>query len=199
MQRIFSNPSDTILLFIAIAITVGIIAWLAFAKDTTSPQIDISEHESIEQNVEKDSAPSDTTVAGRSFSQNERDSSSNSEIQEEIFKIVEEQPSFPGCETIFDKMEKKKCTDERMLQFIYTNIKYPAEARENGIEGMVVVKFVVEKNGSVTNAEIARDIGSGCGREALRVVRLMPDWEPGKQKGRPVRVQFNLPVKFKLE
>jgi len=119
--------------------------------------------------------------------------------EEEIFKVVEDQPSFPGCENISDKAEKKKCADEKMLQFIYGNIKYPAIARENGVEGMVVVKFVVEKDGSITAAEVVRDIGAGCGAEALKVVNMMPKWEPGKQRGRPVRVQFNLPVKFKLE
>lgn len=119
--------------------------------------------------------------------------------EEEIFKVVEDQPAFPGCENISDKAEKKKCADEKMLQFIYGNIKYPAIARENGVEGMVVIKFVVEKDGSITQAEVVRDIGAGCGQEALRVVGLMPKWEPGKQRGRAVRVQFNLPVKFKLE
>ncbi len=119
--------------------------------------------------------------------------------EEEIFKVVEDQPTFPGCENISDKAEKKRCADEKMLQFIYGNIKYPAIARENGVEGMVVVKFVVEKDGSITAAEVVRDIGAGCGAEALRVVNMMPKWEPGKQRGRAVRVQFNLPVKFKLE
>jgi protein TonB len=121
------------------------------------------------------------------------------EKEEEIFKVVEDNPAFPGCENVTDKVEKKKCADEKMLQFIYGNIKYPAIARENGVEGMVVVKFVVEKDGSITAAEVVRDIGAGCGQEALRVVGMMPKWEPGKQRGRPVRVQFNLPVKFKLE
>jgi protein TonB len=119
--------------------------------------------------------------------------------EEEIFKVVEDNPAFPGCENISDKAEKKKCADEKMLQFIYGNIKYPAIARENGVEGMVVVKFVVEKDGSITAPEVVRDIGAGCGAEALRVVQMMPKWEPGKQRGRAVRVQFNLPVKFKLE
>lgn len=121
------------------------------------------------------------------------------EEEEEIFKVVEDQPAFPGCQDISDKAEKKKCAETKMLQFIYSNIKYPAIARENGVEGTVYVKFVVEKDGKITNAEIVRDIGAGCGQEALRVVGLMPEWEPGKQRGRPVRVQFNLPVKYKLE
>ncbi len=119
--------------------------------------------------------------------------------EDEIFKVVEDNPAFPGCEGISDKAEKKRCADEKMLQFIYGNIKYPAIARENGVEGMVVIKFVVEKDGSISAPEIVRDIGAGCGAEALRVVKLMPKWEPGKQRGRAVRVQFNLPVKFKLE
>lgn len=117
----------------------------------------------------------------------------------EIFKVVEDQPAFPGCEDIRDKAEKKKCAEEKMLTFIYSNIKYPAIARENGVEGMVVVSFVVEKDGSITGAKVVRDIGAGCGAEALRVVGKMPNWEPGKQRGRPVRVQFNLPVRFRLE
>ncbi len=118
---------------------------------------------------------------------------------DEIFKVVEEMPTFPGCEHITDKAARKACVDQKLLEFIYSNIKYPAIARENGVEGMVVITFVVEKDGSITDARIARDIGAGCGQEALRVVKMMPKWNPGKQRGRPVRVQFNLPIRFKLE
>lgn len=119
--------------------------------------------------------------------------------EDEIFKVVEDQPAFPGCESVTNKDEKKKCSDEKMLQFIYSNIKYPAIARENGVEGTAVIRFVVEKDGSITAPEIVRDIGAGCGEEAMRVVKMMPHWNPGKQRGRPVRVQFNLPIRFKLE
>lgn len=112
-------------------------------------------------------------------------------------------PRFPGCEDEATKEAKKACADKKMLEYIYKNIKYPAIARENGVEGMVVVQFVVEKDGTVTDAKVVRDIGAQCGQEALRVVNLMNDqgirWTPGKQRGRPVRVQFNLPVRFKLE
>jgi protein TonB len=118
---------------------------------------------------------------------------------EEIFKVVEDMPRYPGCEDISDKDERKMCAQQKMLEFIYKNIKYPAIARENGIEGTVVVSFVVEKDGSITDARVVRDIGAQCGDEALRVVNDMPKWVPGKQRGRAVRVQFNLPVKFKLE
>ena len=110
---------------------------------------------------------------------------------------------FPGCEDIGDKAERKQCATKKLLQFIHKNIKYPPIARENGVEGTVVVTFVVEKNGKVTDVRVVRDIGAKCGEEALRVVNLMNQkgivWTPGKQRGRPVRVQFNLPVRFKLE
>lgn len=116
----------------------------------------------------------------------------------EIFKIVEEQPSFKGCEDIGDKMERKTCADAKLMAFIYDNITYPATARENNVSGTVVVQFVVETDGSVSNVSLIRDIGAGCGIEAVRVVKMMPQWNPGKQRGRAVRVMFTLPVKFKL-
>jgi len=122
---------------------------------------------------------------------------------EEIFKVVEDMPRFPGCENKGSKAERQQCAQRKMLEFIYANIKYPPIARENGVEGTAVVQFVVEKDGTVTDARVVRDPGAGTGNEALRVVNLMNQkgikWIPGKQRGRPVRVQFNLPVKFRLE
>jgi protein TonB len=123
--------------------------------------------------------------------------------EEEIFKVVEESPRFPGCENKGSVAEKTKCAQQELLKFLYDNLKYPAIARENGIQGQCVVRFVVEKDGSVTQAKILKDIGAGCGDEAIRVVNLMGQkgkkWIPGKQRGRPVRVQFTLPVVYKLE
>ena len=108
------------------------------------------------------------------------------EVEEEIFTVVEKQPSFPGG-------------DDEMFKYLYSNIKYPQAAKESGITGRVFLTFVVEKDGSIANARILRDIGGGCGQEALRVVKSMPKWTPGEQRGRPVRVQFNLPVSFELQ
>ena len=116
----------------------------------------------------------------------------------EIFKVVEEAPTFPGCEGVADKKERKSCADSKLMAFIYENIKYPPTARENNITGMVVVQFVVEPDGSISNIKALRDVGGGCGEEAIRVIKKMPRWNPGKQRGRPVRVMFTLPVKFKL-
>jgi len=117
--------------------------------------------------------------------------------EEPIYKVVDVQPSFPGCEDIDDEVKRKKCTDKEWLDFIYGNLNYPLLARENGVEGMVVVTYIVEKDGTITNAKIVRDIGAGCGEEAMRVINLMPKWNPGILAGQPVRVQFNFPVKFK--
>ena len=107
------------------------------------------------------------------------------EAEEEVFLVVEEDPEFPGG---LDALSK----------FIADNIKYPQLAKENNITGRVFVSFVVEKDGRVGQVKILRDIGGGCGNEAVRVVKMMPKWKPGKQRGKPVRTQFNLPVDFSL-
>jgi len=119
---------------------------------------------------------------------------------DEIFTIVQQMPRFPGCEDMSgDDTQKKQCAEKKMLEYIYKNIKYPSIARENGIEGMVVLSFVIDKLGNITEPKILRDLGGGCGKEALRIVKGMPNWTPGKQRNKPVKVQFNLPVRFKLE
>ncbi len=121
---------------------------------------------------------------------------------DEIFKVVEEMPRFPGCNT-GSMAEKKACADQKLLQYLYKNLKYPAIARENGVEGRVYIQFVVEKDGTVQDANIVRDIGAGCGQAALKVVvnmnNLPQKWSPGKQRGKAVRVLYTLPVTFKLE
>ena len=109
------------------------------------------------------------------------------EIEEEsVFLVVEEDPEFPGG------MDSLKA-------FIERNLIYPQAARDNKIEGKVYVTFTVEADGSISNVKVLRDIGGGCGEEAVRVVKMMPKWKPGKQRGKPVRTQFNLPVTFKLK
>lgn len=118
---------------------------------------------------------------------------------DDILLISEVSPNFPGCEEIADDQERQSCANQKLLKFIYENIRYPAAARDIGIEGTVVVRFVVEKDGSISQTEVLRDYGGGLGGEVLRVVQMMPAWHPGRQHGRPVRVPFNLPVKFKLQ
>jgi len=108
------------------------------------------------------------------------------EAPKEIFTVVEEQPNYPGG-------------DEARIKFLQANMKYPEEAKELGVQGKVFVTFVVEVDGSITDVKVLRGIGSGCDDEAIRVVKSMPKWVPGKQRGVPVRVQFNLPINFKLQ
>ena len=108
------------------------------------------------------------------------------DVDDAVFVVVEKSPEFPGG-------------NDSLYAFIGRNIKYPEAAKKNKIEGRVFVTFVVEKDGQVSSAKILRDIGGGCGEEALRVVNSMPKWKPGTQRGNPVRVQFNLPIMFQLQ
>ncbi|MBR4138110.1 MAG: energy transducer TonB [Bacteroidales bacterium] len=109
------------------------------------------------------------------------------EIQEaEVFKVVEEMPEFPGGTA-------------KLLEYIQKNMKYPMMARESDIQGKVYVQFVVEPDGSISNVQVLRGIGGGCDEEAVRVVQSMPKFKPGKQRGAPVRVQYMVPIVFKLQ
>ncbi len=149
-----------------------------------------------ELNVIEDDAESENEVDMSSFQRQEE--ATNIEItpvkieeeeeedEQEIFQVVENDPEFPGGA-------------EALYKYLAQNIKYPQLARENNITGRVYVTFVVEKDGSVTGVRVLRDIGGGCGQEAIRVIKSMPKWTPGKQRGKNVRVQYNLPVNFSLK
>jgi len=104
-----------------------------------------------------------------------------------VFTFVEEMPGFPGG-------------DQKLMEYLQKNIKYPMIAKENGIQGRIYVTFVVDKDGKIKDSKILRGgLGGGLEEEALRVVRSMPDWKPGKQNGRAVQVQYNLPIIFTLK
>ena len=105
---------------------------------------------------------------------------------EPCYTVVEKQPTFQGGQ-------------EGLIKFLVENIKYPAEAKEKGIEGKVFVSFVVMANGSVKDVKILKGIGGGCDEEAMRVISMMPKWNPGTEKGKPVNVAFNLPISFRLD
>ncbi len=107
-------------------------------------------------------------------------------VEEQIFTIVEDMPSFPGGEAA-------------LLKYLGNNIKYPALAKDAGIQGTVFVTFVVDEEGNVKDVRVLRSIGGGCDEEAIRVVESMPKWTPGKQRGKPVKVQYNLPIRFTLK
>jgi len=102
-----------------------------------------------------------------------------------VFDVVEVMPQFPGGQIA-------------MLQYLMKNIKYPEQAMKEGIQGRVAVRFIVEKDGSISDVKPVLSVHPLLNKEAVRVVESMPKWTPGKQNGKPVRVRFNLPVMFKL-
>jgi TonB family protein len=103
-----------------------------------------------------------------------------------VYQIVEEMPQYPGGE-------------DALMDYVSKNVVYPSEAQEKGISGRVFVSFIVEKDGSVSNVDVKRGIGGGCDEEAVRVIKAMPKWKPGKMKGKPVRVSYMMPITFKLQ
>lgn len=106
--------------------------------------------------------------------------------EEEIFVAVEQQAEFPGGTAA-------------MMKWLSNNVRYPESAQQNDIQGRVIVKFVVEKDGSIGHAEILKGVDRDLDREAIRVVKKMPRWQPGKNNGVAVRSYFNLPVVFRLQ
>lgn len=122
---------------------------------------------------------------------------------EKIYEKVDEMPRFPGCENEISLIEKDNCSQQKLMQYIFSNLKYPKMAVENGTEGIAVIKFLVTKKGQISNVEILKDPGNYCGKAAKQVVENMNNmnekWIPGKIKGKKVNVTFTLPVKFKLQ
>lgn len=138
------------------------------------------ETESIEVNTEDDketevviSAPIEAPV--------------EEEEEEVVFVVVESMPEFPGGQ-------------QALFKYLSDNIKYPVIAQENGIQGRVICQFVVNKDGSIVDVEVARSGGDpSLDKEAVRVIKSMPKWKPGKQRGKAVRVKYTVPVNFKLQ
>ncbi|MBQ6652575.1 MAG: TonB family protein [Prevotella sp.] len=106
--------------------------------------------------------------------------------QDPVYEVCEVLPEFPGGMS-------------EMMKFVQENMKYPQEAHANGVQGRVIVNYIVEKDGSLSNIHVVRSVDPLLDAEALRVVSLMPKWKPGKQDGKPVRVKFTIPITFKLQ
>jgi periplasmic protein TonB len=118
----------------------------------------------------------------------------------EIFKVDEKMPQFPGCD-IGDNQENQTCTQQKLDQYIIDNLIYPDLALNNGIEGIVIVRFVISKDSIIKDVEILRDLGYGCGDEATKLILEMNNfkekWTPGKRKGVDIDVKYTYPVRFK--
>lgn len=140
----------------------------------------VDDDEEIEEEVEMESeVDEDTEVQVETPVQEEE------AAEVEIFTIVEEMPSFPGGEA-------------KLFEYLGKNTKFPQMARDAGIQGQVYVNFVVYEDGSIRDVKVLRGIGGGCDEEAIRVVQNMPKWSSGKQRGKAVRVSYNLPIRFTL-
>lgn len=105
---------------------------------------------------------------------------------EQVFRVVEVMPKFPGG-------------DAELLKFIAKNVKYPQESQDKGEQGRVICSFVVTKDGTLTNYKVLRGISPALDQEAVRVLQMMPRWTPGTQKGEPVAVKYTVPITFKLQ
>ena len=119
-------------------------------------------------------------------------------LKEYVFEPKEDEDR-PGVYIVVEQMPEFPEGDKGFHQFIADNVKYPAEAKEKGISGRVIVNFIVEPDGSVSDIRVLRGIGGGCDEEAVRVVESMPKFKPGMQNGETVRVSYLIPINFKLE
>ena len=138
------------------------------------------ETESIEVNAEDDKAEEVVIAAPVEAPQEE-------EEEEVVFVVVESMPEFPGGQ-------------QALFKYLSENVKYPVIAQENGIQGRVICQFVVNKDGSIVDVEVVRSGGDpSLDKEAVRVIKSMPKWKPGKQRGKAVRVKYTVPVNFKLQ
>ncbi len=121
-------------------------------------------------------------------------------IEEPVRDFAEYMPSFGTCNySEMSKDEYKSCSDAALIRYFAKHIKYPSIARENRIEGRVILRFVIDENGDVQNTKTLRGVSGGCSEEALRVLKNMPKWKAGRHGGRNVKVNFTLPVTFKLK
>lgn len=121
-------------------------------------------------------------------------------VDDEVKTFVDRMPLFVKCDDLTSEKELRSCSDKEIIKFITKRIKYPVLAREQGVEGTVVIKFVVGKDGQISDINILKEPGYGLGEEAMRIVKKLPKWERGgSQRGRKVKVYFTLPIRFKLD
>lgn len=130
-------------------------------------------------------------------------------FEPKVFDIVEQMPSFGGAEYTVTYTDEKGNTHQKkkvcppgqagLFQYLSNTIQYPVVAEKNGVQGRVIVTFVVERDGSITDVKVVKSVAPSLDREAVRVVSSMPKWTPGKQKGDAVRVKYTMPVTFRLQ
>ncbi|MEM6725393.1 MAG: TonB family protein, partial [Bacteroidota bacterium] len=132
------------------------------------------------------------------FKNNEVETNSNPEVNIPWPTEIITMAQFPGCNDDLPKEAAIECGHEKLLAYLAEHIEYPESARKNGVEGMVVIGFLVDKSGKVVDPKIMRSLDQSTNSEALKLVQNMPDWIPGHVDGRPVKTSFNLPIRFSL-
>ena len=142
--------------------------------------VELEQQEIISSEDDASAAQTETFVAPVVEEEEEEESA------QQIFTVVEKQPEFPGGTA-------------ELFKYLNKAIKYPVIAQENGIQGRVVCSFVVNRDGSIVDIQVMRGVDPSLDKEAMRVISEMPKWKPGKQRGKPVRVRFILPVQFRLQ
>ncbi len=115
------------------------------------------------------------------------------------FILVEKKPIFPGCENLKDVDQRDICFEQKLAEHIHSVFKYPPIAKDIGIQGKVFVSFVIDQEGNIIKATVARNVDRHLDAEALRIVGTFPKMTPGKQRGKPVPVAFTVPINFKLQ
>lgn len=125
---------------------------------------------------------------------------SQTEVEDIPIRFPQQMAYYGNChEKDISHTEKKACSDAAFMSYLYQHIHYPVIARQNNIQGTVIIEIIIGKKGNLESAKLVRDIGAGCGKEALRVVNSMGQWTPAKQNGRAVKLIMTLPIKFTLE
>jgi TonB family protein len=117
---------------------------------------------------------------------------------EEFVLVAERMPLFGDCSHLPSEAERTACSNEQLLKYLYKHIKYPKRALLNGVEGMVIAQIMINNDGKVERPKILRGIGQDCDEEVLRILESMPEWTPGRQNGRKVKVRMKIPVQFKI-
>ena len=175
-----SNSRKIILVILAILVIGCVYAFMKCqgnneAIEKTAPNIETTE----EENVQKQGAEQDVNDEQQNYN-------TSQESQEKVYDVVEEMPSFPGGQSA-------------LMQYLGNNSQYPVEAQENGVQGRVIISFVVENDGGISHVKVAKSADPALDREAMRVVETMPKWIAGKQNGECVRVRYSVPVVFRLK
>ncbi|MCB0661202.1 MAG: M56 family metallopeptidase [Saprospiraceae bacterium] len=189
-------------------ISAPLLAMLLFAcQETVEQQADLDSGKITNQDSKEGKYPGDETVLDTEYLIDTVitfDPSTKEEsiqiVKTEVFKVVDEMPRFPGCEDETENSPAKdQCAQRKLMEYLGKNLQYPEAAKKDGVEGTVVVSFIVSSyQGKVFDIKILKSLQPDCDKEVIRVMENMPSWTPGKQNGKNVNVRYTLPVKFKL-